>query len=214
MIHALSKYIEVECVKSTSVSETVDALSSIFARQGLPDVLVSDNAPCFTAYDFEAFFSRNGIKHTTPPPPYYPSSNGQAERGVRVIKDALKKSSHTGSLQYRLSKILLEYRCTPHSTTQIEPSIALNNRKLVTAKDRLNPNYCFPCSDNVTKKKCIPQFDIGSSVLALNMRDGEKWLHATVADKIGVNIYNVHVHDLNVIWKRHANQLLRIPNES
>ena len=107
MIDALSKYIEVESVKSTSVSETVDALSSIFARQGLPDVLVSDNAPCFTAYDFGAILSRNGIKHTTPPP-YCPSSNGQAERGVRVIKDALKKSSHTGSLQYRLSKILLE----------------------------------------------------------------------------------------------------------
>ena len=112
-----------------------------------------------------------------------------------------------------VSTLLFVYRCTPHSTTQIAPTIALNNRKLVTAKDRLNPNYCFPCSNDVTKK-CISQFDIESSVLALNMRDGEKWLHATVANKIGVNIYNVHVHDLNVIWKRHANQLLGIPNES
>ena len=62
VVDSLSRYIEVEVVKSTSVSETVDALSSIFARNGLPDTLVTDNASCFTAYEFREFLIRNGIE--------------------------------------------------------------------------------------------------------------------------------------------------------
>ena len=90
-IDALSKYIEV--VPSTSVKDTVEALQMIFSRNGLCDVLVSDNASCFTADEFSYFLNNNGIKHITSPP-YVPSSNGQAERGVRVLKELLKKYRH------------------------------------------------------------------------------------------------------------------------
>ena len=50
-IDSLSKYIECEMVPSTSVNDTIDALRLIFSRHGLCDVLVSDNASCFTAYE-------------------------------------------------------------------------------------------------------------------------------------------------------------------
>lgn len=60
----------------------------------------------------------------------------------------------------------------------------------------------------------MPIFDVGTSVLALNMRGGQKWYDATVIEKLGVNVYNVQVHDLNTIWKRHANQLLAVPLRS
>ena len=61
IIDAFSKYVEVECVKSTSVSETIDALSVVFARHGLPDVLVSDNASCFTAFEFNPLTPRRTL---------------------------------------------------------------------------------------------------------------------------------------------------------
>ena len=207
IIDAFSKYVEVECVKSTSVSETIDALSVVFARHGLPDVLVSDNASCFTAFEFKGFLSRNGVKHMTPPP-YSPASNGQAERGVRMVKDALKKCSFKGSLRYRLSKILLEYRCTPHSTTQIAPAVSLNNRKLITLKDIINPQFCSFETQSKTK---LLQFELGSSVLVLNMREGQRWLHGTVIKQYGINTYDVFIPELNATWTRHANQLVKIP---
>ena len=92
-------------------------------------MLVSDNATCFTAFQFKEFIQSNGIQHITPPL-YSPSSNGQAERGVRVMKDLLKKSdSNNLSFKSRLAKALFHYRCIPHSITQIAPSVSLNRRK-------------------------------------------------------------------------------------
>ena len=204
VIDALSKYIEVEIVNNTSVQQTINALKMIFSRNGLCDTLVSDNASCFTAKEFKEFLKLNGIEHMTPPP-YSPASNGQAERGVRVIKDLLKKNDSDDSLRIRLAKILLQYRSTPHSITQIAPSVSLNNRKLVTVRDRINPNFCT--SDQCKLKK-MRQFDVGDSVLVLNLREGEKWLKGTIVEKLGINIYSVLLHSYNQIWKRHVNQLL------
>lgn len=210
-VDALSRYIECEIVHSTSVQDTVDALRCIFSRNGLCDVLVSDNATCFTAAEFKQFLNNNGISHITSPV-YLPSSNGQAERSVRVIKDLMKKHNDCGSFRTRLAKVLFHYRCVPHSVTQIAPSVALNNRKFVTAKDRVNPKYCYS-SISKNKTQQIPQFDIGQNVLALNLREGPKWYNATVIQKLGINVYNVHVKQLDAIWKRHINQLLSIPDE-
>ena len=50
---------------------------------------------------------------------------------------------------------------------------------------------------------------LGIEVLALNLREGPKWYHATVVQKLGINVYNVHIHALDVVWKRHIHQLLR-----
>ena len=101
VVDALSKYIECEIVRSTSVDETIDALRLIFSRNGLSDILVSDNATSFTGEKFQQFLTNNGIQHVTSPP-YCPSSNGQAERAVRTIKDLLKKNSCNQSFKTRL----------------------------------------------------------------------------------------------------------------
>ena len=74
------------------MDDTIDVLRLVFSRNDLCDELVSDNASCFTAQSFKDFLKSNGIEHVTSPPLYSPSSNGQAERGLRVIKDLLKKS--------------------------------------------------------------------------------------------------------------------------
>ena len=50
----------------------------------------SDNASCFTSSDFQDFLARNGIRHITAVP-YYPVTNGLAERTVQTFKRSLKK---------------------------------------------------------------------------------------------------------------------------
>ena len=56
--------IEVNVTKSTSTSVTVEKLREIFATRDLPDVIVSDNRPCFSSGEFREFAQRNGIKHS------------------------------------------------------------------------------------------------------------------------------------------------------
>ena len=133
---ALTKYIECKIVQSTSAAETVDTLRVIFSRNGLPDTIVSDNAISFTAYEFKEFIENNLICHLTSPP-YSPSSNGQGERAVRVVKDLLKKNV-SGSLNNRLSNILLLYRSSPNSVTEMSPGMNFNGRNYTNVRERIN----------------------------------------------------------------------------
>ena len=64
---------------STSTSETTKELLSLFSRHGLPDKLVSDNGPQFTSDEFKEFMNTCGIFHIKTAP-YYPQTNGEAER--------------------------------------------------------------------------------------------------------------------------------------
>ena len=62
----------------------------------------------------------------------------------------------------------------PHNVTQVTSSVALNSRKLRSAKNRINCNY----TNDINHKDRIQQiwqFEIGDTVLALNLREGSKW---------------------------------------
>ena len=52
-------------------------------------------------------------------------------------------------MKYRLAQVLFQYRCTPHSLTNVVPSVALNNRKYVSLRDRINPQFCPNLKTNV-----------------------------------------------------------------
>jgi len=63
----------------------------MFAAYRLPEQLVTDNGPQFTAEEFAVFLKRNGIKHIKVAP-YHPSSNGAVERLVQTFKKAMRAS--------------------------------------------------------------------------------------------------------------------------
>ena len=72
--------------------------------------------------------------------PYHPSSNGLAERAVRVVKEGLKKQNTSDTLTDQLSRVLLSYRITPQSTTRITPAELLFGRNLRSKLDVLKPS--------------------------------------------------------------------------
>ena len=146
VIDSYSKWLEVIPMKSTTSAKTMVKLRQLFSSWGLPEELVSDNDPRFTSHEFKEFMEGNAIKHTLVPA-YHPSSNGAAERAVQVLKKALKKQlfdkvhrGHHDSVQFRLSKFLLHYRNTPHSTTKESPAVLFLKRQLRTRLTVLKPN--------------------------------------------------------------------------
>jgi len=92
VIDARSKWIEAYPMATANAGTTIQQLRQLFAQFGIPQSIVSDNGPQFAAVEFENFCKLNGIHHIRVAP-YHPSSNGLAERAVKIVKQGLKKQS-------------------------------------------------------------------------------------------------------------------------
>ena len=57
----------------------------MFARHGIPDQLLSDNGPQFSANTFAKFQEEFGFTHITSSP-NFPQANGEVERTVQTEK--------------------------------------------------------------------------------------------------------------------------------
>ena len=110
-----TKWMEVFQMSSTTSEAPIQKLRHAFARFGLPNTIVTDNAKCFTSEEFKNFLKRNGVSHITSAP-YHPASNGLAERAVQSFKTGMKKLSQ-GTVSDRLARFLFHVRNTPHTTT-------------------------------------------------------------------------------------------------
>ena len=100
-------------MNKTVSSTVIGKLKGIFARHGIPSVVISDNGPPFNSSEFASFGQNYGFQHVTSSP-IYPASNGEAERAVQTAKHIL-----TASDPYLA---LLAYRNTTHSTTGYSPA--------------------------------------------------------------------------------------------
>ena len=143
VVDAHSKWLEVVLMKSTTAEKTRDVLEWMFAHNGFPREVVSDNGPQFIAEVFREFLHNKGIKHTLTAP-YHPASNGLAERAVQTLKNALKR--HTldekpgMTTQRKLCSFLLSYNSTPHSVTGVSPSELYLKRQLRTRLSMIKPD--------------------------------------------------------------------------
>ena len=140
VVDVYSKWLEVDNMgMNTKSSHLIKKLRSMFARFGLPKVLVSDNGPQLTSAEFKQFCLRNGINHI-PTPAYHPSTNGQVEVYCGKFKRALEKMSmDSQDLDLDVSNWLLSYHNTPHSFTGVEPSLLMIGRRLRSAISLVHP---------------------------------------------------------------------------
>ena len=101
-----SRWIEIAHLPQITSSAVIDNLKAVFARQGIPEVIVSDNGTQFTSGDFAKFSEVYGFTHLASSP-HHPQSNGEAERAVQTVKNLLKKAGdpYTAFLNYRAAPL-------------------------------------------------------------------------------------------------------------
>ena len=119
-----SRFIEIARLNRLTADEVIARTKSIFARHGIPETVISDNGPQYASEAYKKFAEEYQFKHVTSSP-YFPQSNGEAERAVRTIKGLLKKSSDP-------YLALLAYRTTPLQVGY-SPSELLMSRTLRSA---------------------------------------------------------------------------------
>ena len=154
VIDSFSKWSEVIVMKFTTATKTIDELRCLFSRWGIPEQIVSDNSPQFKSDEFKKFLSENGITHLTTAP-YFPATNGQAERIVQTIKKALAAAKgESESVQLKLSRFLLAYRNAPYALFNESPAMLFLKRCLKTRLDLIQPK-----SEEVAKQKILKQIE-------------------------------------------------------
>ena len=211
-----SHYFEVKELPNLRSETVINRMKGIFARMGIPEIVISDNGPCCSSADFAKQYD---FIHRTSSP-HHPSGNGFAEVYVKICKKILSKvkASKTDPM---LS--ILEYRVTPMECGY-SPSELLMGRQLrsiiPTARSNLLPRYVSPeivrerLSSSKTKSKIhydknaksLPPLDIGES--ARIQSKNLKWKQAVVTDKHNDRSYTVQTPD-GASYRRNRRHLLK-----
>ena len=134
-----SKYPEIiNLHNNLTTKNIINKLKSIFARHGIPKVVMSDSAKQFLSNEFIGF-SKNWNFTSVTSSPHHQQSNGLVERNIQTIKRLIKKCSDNEDDIYMA---LLSYRntptCGPYSPSQMLMSRYLRDN-LIFEDKKLKP---------------------------------------------------------------------------
>ncbi|XP_062711786.1 uncharacterized protein K02A2.6-like isoform X1 [Aedes albopictus] len=212
IVDSYTKWIELEYMKcSTDSKNVIKVFLNVFARYGLPDVLVTDGGPPFNSTDFVDFFERQGV-NVMKSPPYHPESNGQAERMVRLVKDVFKKFLIDPDMKkletdLQISYFLLNYRNTCQEDGSCFPSERLLSYRPKTLLDLINPKTSFKHNLNKRHDDSSPTRSISTDHFNdqfvdlkcgdliyyknANKSDIRRWLPATYLKRISSTVFQI-----------------------
>ena len=137
-----SNFFEVIKLTSTKTPTIIKHSKTTFSRHGIPDILVSDNGPQFDNAEFARFVKEWNFFHKTSSP-YYPESNGLAERTIQTLKKVLKKARKDGTDP---NLAILELRNTPRTNDLGSPA-----QRLFSAGTKT----LLPVSDQLLKPRVV-----------------------------------------------------------
>jgi transposase InsO family protein len=90
----------------------IPKLDGIFSRQGIPQIVKSDNGPPFNSIDFANFASYLGFEHRKVTP-YWPQANGEVERFMRTLEKAIRTANlEKKNWKQEMNVLLRQYRVT------------------------------------------------------------------------------------------------------
>ncbi|CAB0007795.1 unnamed protein product [Nesidiocoris tenuis] len=207
-----SRWIENFFVSSATAHSAIEKLEETFARFGLPRAITTDGAKCFVGEEFSAFLNRFGIMHLKGPP-FHPTSNGQAESAVKIIKTCIKKAlANKQPVSRSVNQFLFQYRNTEHQATKETPANMLLKWKPLTVFDQMRPSteeLNLGRQVNLMKHGGKRNIDIDkeSEVWVRSYRQGEPaWIKGTVLDRLGNQTFQIQTKG-NQPWTRHNDQI-------
>ena len=203
LVDALTKWPEVIQMSTTSSERTIEVLRSLFARYGIPRIIVSDNGTQFTSALFNQFCKKNGIHHKLSAP-YHPSTNGEAEQFVQTFKYSMKANEN--DLQIALCQFLMKYRSSPHASTGKTPASMMFNREITTRLSLLFPDAAVS-KETDERQKCEEActFRVNDPVWIRLYSGNSKWSSGIIVEKCGPRNYKVQMGQK--VFKRHVDQL-------
>lgn len=217
VVCAYSKWIEVADTRgSMSAGTTIAVLRKLFACHGLPDVVVSDNGPCFKSAEFADFMRENLVQHHLTAP-YHPASNGLAERAVQTVKSMLAKHP-VSEWDCELPALLLTLHSTP-SSSGLTPAEMMFNRRIRTLLDKMHPLSAAAAAqlkreevvaDAVQHDGRGDRLGVGAAVWFRNYGMGKPaWLHGQIVKVKGPRNFTVRSDKGDILSERHLDQLRR-----
>jgi hypothetical protein len=134
-VEAFSKWLEAVPMPDKESATVAQAfLHHVLAKYAAPGQVVTDNGDEFTTGPFADLLETCLVDHCTTSP-YHPQANGQAEKAVSIVKQALRKmclQRHSmDDWDTDVAWLALGYRCTPHSSTGFTPYELMHARQAV-----------------------------------------------------------------------------------
>lgn len=140
IVDYFSKFVIVNEMTSKTAKAVIEALEKIIPILGIPMEVMSDNGPPFNSIEYKIFLSKYDINANTSSP-YYPKSNGLAERHIQTIKGLLTKA---GDSKEKLMTAVLDYNSTPKNNLPSPAELLMGRRirtDLLMTRAMLTPRY-------------------------------------------------------------------------
>ena len=122
IIDYYTKYAEAEPLPDQQAETVVRKLETIFARHGMPSIIITDQGSNFESHLFSSMCNLFGIerRRTTP---YHPQTDGLCERFNSILKLLLRMrvNSEKDDWDDQLPSVLLSYRISKQETTGVSP---------------------------------------------------------------------------------------------
>uniref|UniRef100_A0A8C7WX48 Gypsy retrotransposon integrase-like protein 1 n=1 Tax=Oryzias sinensis TaxID=183150 RepID=A0A8C7WX48_9TELE len=214
-----SNFWEIDHLPDTKSSTVIRKLKNHFARQGIPEVVFSDNGPQYSSTEFASFSQKWDLKHKTSSPGY-PQSNGKAESAVKTAKRLMRKAKLAGQDPYLA---LLDHRNTPTqgldtspaqrllsrrtrtlipmSDSLLQPKVTKNNQGLTKNRERQSKYYNRTARD-------MDNLNPGDSVRVQPFEPHGLWDKARVCKTLGDRSYEVEMDNGRVL-RRNCRHLRR-----
>ena len=174
-----SRWFDIKELSDETSHSVIKALWEVFATHGIPDVIMSDNGPQYSAETSRQFAEAYHFTNVTSSPKY-PQANVEVERAIRTVKSMLRKNEDIFSalvtyrstpLQngYSPSELLMGRRLQtqlPTLPTHLYPNVQIKDRQLVEEKEslyRLNQQSNFNFNRR-NRAKELPTLELGGRV--------------------------------------------------
>ncbi|XP_058456357.1 uncharacterized protein K02A2.6-like [Malaya genurostris] len=125
-----SRYLMAHPVKTTKFEHTRNVLEEIFAREGFPRIIRSDNGPPFNGEEYAAYCAQRGIQ-TIYSTPLFPQQNGLVENYMKLINRAMSTAaSGNKNFIYELRAVVNAHNAANHTVTGFPPEEVFLGRKI------------------------------------------------------------------------------------